>query len=106
MEWEVTMRVGFIGLGSMGGTQARQLAKTVPDMVVYDAFPQALKPFEGLAALGQSVGDVGRRSGCVGVCVRDDDQVREVLEGDFGLIAAMAPDSVILIHSTVRPGTG
>jgi len=99
------MRVGFIGLGSMGGTQARQLAKTVPDLVVYDAFPQAMKPFEGSAALGQSIADVGRRSDCVGVCVRDDDQVREVLEGDFGLIAAMAPDSVILIHSTVRPET-
>ena len=45
------MRVGFIGLGSMGGTQARQLAKTVPDLVVYDGFPQAMKPFEGMAAL-------------------------------------------------------
>ena len=33
------MRVGFIGLGSMGGSQARQLAKTVPELVVYDAFP-------------------------------------------------------------------
>ena len=99
------MRVGFIGLGSMGGTQARQLAKTVPELVVYDAFPQAMKPFEGSAALGQSVADVGRRSDCVGVCVRDDQQVREVLEGDFGLIAAMEPDSVILIHSTVRPET-
>src|SRR6202012_5256329 len=65
----------------------------------------AMKPFEGSAALGQSVADVGRRSGCVGVCVRDDNQVREVLEGDFGLIAAMAPDAVILIHSTVRPET-
>ena len=99
------MRVGFIGLGSMGGTQARQLAKTVPDLVVYDAFPEAMKPFEGSAALGQSIADVGRRSDCVGVCVRDDAQVREVLEGDFGLIAAMAPDTVILIHSTVRPET-
>jgi len=99
------VRVGFIGLGSMGGSQARQLAKTVPELVVYDAFPQAMKPFEGLAALGQSVADVGRRSECVGVCVRDDQQVREVLEGDFGLIAAMARGSVILIHSTVRPET-
>jgi len=99
------VRVGFIGLGSMGGSQARQLAKTVPELVVYDAFPQAMKPFEGLAALGQSVADVGRRSECVGVCVRDDRQVREVLEGDFGLIAAMAQGSVILIHSTVRPET-
>ncbi len=89
----------------MGGPQARQLARATPDLVVYDAFPQAMKPFEGLAALGQSVADVGRRSDCVGVCVRDDKQVREVLEGDFGLIAAMAPDSVILIHSTVKPET-
>lgn len=99
------MRVGFIGLGNMGGNQARLLAKSTTDVTVYDTSAQAMASFEGLAQLGQSVAAVGRVSDCVGVCVRDDQQVRGVLEGEIGLIAAMRPDSVILIHSTVRPET-
>jgi 3-hydroxyisobutyrate dehydrogenase len=99
------MRIGFIGLGSMGGDQARQLAKADPDLTVYDAVPSAMKSFEGKARLANSIAEVGRDADVVGVCVRDDKQVREVLEGHAGLMAVMPVGSVIAIHSTVRPQT-
>lgn len=99
------MRIGFIGLGSMGGDQARLLAKAYPDMVIYDASPAAMQAFAGKARLASSITDVGRETEVVGVCVRDDQQVRDVLEGAKGLIASMPTGSVILVHSTIRPQT-
>jgi 3-hydroxyisobutyrate dehydrogenase len=99
------MRIGFIGLGSMGGNQARQLVKGDPDVAVYDVSAAAMNEFLGKARLARTIGEVGRNADVVGICVRDDKQVREVLEGDNGLIAAMPAGSVITVHSTVRPQT-
>ena len=39
--------VGFIGLGSMGGCQARELAKLALPLTVHDKFPAAMEPFRG-----------------------------------------------------------
>lgn len=99
------MRVGFVGLGSMGGNQARLLAESSFDLMVYDVFPAAQQAFAGKAKLAESLASVGRHGEIVGVCVRDDRQVCDVLEGDGGLLANMAAGSIILIHSTIRPKT-
>jgi 3-hydroxyisobutyrate dehydrogenase-like beta-hydroxyacid dehydrogenase len=45
------MRIGFVGLGSMGGNQARLLAEASFDLMVYDVFPAALQAFAGTAKL-------------------------------------------------------
>jgi 3-hydroxyisobutyrate dehydrogenase len=99
------MRIGFIGLGSMGGDQARLLAKAYKDLAVYDISSAVMKTFEGKARLAKSVADAGRDAELVGVCVRDDQQVRDVVEGNDGLLAVMPAGSVIAIHSTVKPQT-
>jgi 3-hydroxyisobutyrate dehydrogenase len=41
----------------------------------------------------------------VGICVWDDEGVREVLEGDSGVLAGCKPGTVVAIHSTIRPTT-
>jgi 3-hydroxyisobutyrate dehydrogenase len=74
-------------------------------LTVYDSAPGALRSFDGKARLGTSIADVGRNAEVVGVCVRDDNQVREVVEGDHGLLSVMPANSVIAVHSTVRPQT-
>lgn len=93
--------VGFIGLGSMGGCQARELAKLALPLTVHDKFPAAMEPFRGKATLAPTITDLG---GCdvVGICVQDDKQVMECCDE---LIPAMKPGSVILVHSTIRPAT-
>ena len=93
--------VGFIGLGSMGGGQARELAKLAVPLTVYDKFPAAMERFEGKATLAKKIADLG---GCdlVGICVQDDKQVTECFEE---LLPVMQPGSVILVHSTMRPAT-
>jgi 3-hydroxyisobutyrate dehydrogenase len=89
----------------MGGDQAQLLVKAYPDMTVYDVSSSAMKAFEGKARLADSIADVGRGADVVSVCVRDDKQVRDVVAGKDGLFSTMPENSVILVHSTVRPRT-
>ncbi len=95
-------KIGFIGLGSMGGDQARELAKLPLELTVYDVAPAALAAFEGRANLAATMADVGRDADVVGICVRDDAQVLECVEV---LLPVMKPGSALLIHSTIKPQT-
>jgi 3-hydroxyisobutyrate dehydrogenase len=101
-EKENKMKVGFIGLGSMGFGQAMLLAKSSHDLTVYDVSEKAMARFEGKATLAKTLADVGKSAEVVGICVRDDEQVNECADA---LIPVMAADSVLLIHSTVKPTT-
>ncbi|AMK25635.1 MULTISPECIES: NAD(P)-dependent oxidoreductase [Sphingobium] len=95
-------KIGFIGLGSMGGDQARELAKLPLDLTVYDVFPEALAKFEGRAKLAASMAEVGEDADAVGICVRDDTQVLECVDA---LLPAMKRGAILLIHSTIKPKT-
>lgn len=99
------LRVGFIGLGSMGGDQARCIIAKGLDLTVHDAYPPALEAFSGKAKLASSVAELARDVDVVGICVRDDQQVRDTLEGPAGLLAHLKPGAAVLVHSTVRPET-
>jgi 3-hydroxyisobutyrate dehydrogenase len=93
-------KIGFIGLGSMGGDQARQLAKLPAQLTVFDVAPAALLAFEGKAILAKTMADVATDADVVGICVRDDAQVGECVDA---LLPAMKRGAVLLIHSTIRP---
>ena len=95
-------KIGFIGLGSMGGAQARELAKLPIPLTVYDVMPKAMEPFAGTATLARSMAEVGEDADVVGICVQDDNQVLQCVDP---LLPAMKPGSVLLIHSTVKPAT-
>jgi 3-hydroxyisobutyrate dehydrogenase len=94
--------IGFIGLGSMGGDQARELAKLPNPLVVFDTFPAAMEKFAGRAHLAASIAALGAQADIVGICVRDDDQVNACVTD---LLPTLKPGAVILIHSTIRPAT-
>ena len=92
------MRVGFVGLGNIGRPMALRLAAADGiELTVYDVVPE---PVAELVAAGAtaapSVGAIDADVVCV--MVRDDDQVRAVA-------AAVGPGTVLVIHSTVAPGT-
>jgi len=102
----MTTRVGYIGLGDMGGAMARNLAPKGFDTCVYDLDP---KRMEELAATGakpvSSCRELGEHAELLSVCVPGDSHVEAVLLGEDGALAAMATGSVIAIHSTVLPET-
>ncbi|MGH0029550.1 MAG: NAD(P)-dependent oxidoreductase, partial [Myxococcota bacterium] len=102
----MTTRVGYIGLGDMGGAMAGNLAPRGFDTRVFDL--DAAKLGE-LAATGAkpaaSCREVGEHAEVLSVCVPADAHVEAVLLGEDGALAGMAPGSVVAIHSTVQPAT-
>jgi 3-hydroxyisobutyrate dehydrogenase-like beta-hydroxyacid dehydrogenase len=92
-------RIGFVGLGRMGAPMARRLAAAGNGLVVYDTRPEAVAPLvEAGAKAAESARALAAAADVVSVMVRDDDQVRAVA-------GAVGPGTVLVIHSTVGPGT-
>ncbi|MGH3247505.1 MAG: NAD(P)-dependent oxidoreductase [Trebonia sp.] len=93
------MKIGFVGLGNMGGRLASRLVG-VGDLTVYDAYEPSAEKFRDRARVATSVAEVGTDAVAVGVCVRTGDQVSECADA---LLPAMPRDSVLMVHSTVSP---
>jgi 3-hydroxyisobutyrate dehydrogenase len=52
-----------------------------------------------------SAAEVARRSTLVDVVVRTDRDMLDCMRGDDGVVAAAAPDSLLLLHSSILPQT-
>lgn len=99
--------VGFIGLGEQGKPMAVNLARDSRfDLTVYDL---RTEPMNELAAVGAKVAasprEVAANSEIIEIIVVNDAQVEAVVYGPDGVLEGAQPDSVIVIHSTVRPAT-
>src|SRR3990172_2339466 len=96
-------RVGFVGLGNIGRPMARNVLRGGFALTVFDLDPE---PGRQLAAEGArvaaSLAELGPECDPIGVCVRDDAEVEEVL---FGLLGAVRPGTIVAIRSTIRPRT-
>ncbi|MGB3886524.1 NAD(P)-dependent oxidoreductase [Gordonia sp. (in: high G+C Gram-positive bacteria)] len=97
-----TTRLGYVGLGNIGGPMAVRLAESSP-LTVFDVSPEAVaKLVEAGATAADSLADLATASDLVSLCVRDDAQVVEVVTGLLGHLAA---GSTIVVHSTISPET-
>jgi 3-hydroxyisobutyrate dehydrogenase-like beta-hydroxyacid dehydrogenase len=99
------MKVGFIGVGNIGKPMAEQLAKQPFELTVFDVSPAATEPFAGKARIAATPAELGRDVEQVGICVRHDADVTAAVAGPDGLLETMRPDTIIAVHSTVRPAT-
>ena len=101
------MRIGFVGLGNMGSQIARDLVGAGHRMTLFDLDGAALEAFAASGArLAASVAEVAAASEIVGICVVDDEQVREVVSGAGGLLGSgLEPGAIVMVHSTVHPST-
>jgi 3-hydroxyisobutyrate dehydrogenase-like beta-hydroxyacid dehydrogenase len=99
---EQMLEVGYIGLGNIGKPSARHLIRDGFNAHVYDVFTPAVAELEALGAIAHSsAGSLAADCAHIGVCVRDDGQVEEILYGPDGVFDNAAPDTLIAIHSTV-----
>lgn len=99
-------KVGYIGLGSMGTPKARNTLAAGFDLKVYDLRPEPLQELRGLGAgIARNITEIAEWADIIGIIVRNDQQVEQVVLGDNGVLAAARRDSVIVIHSTVHPQT-
>jgi 3-hydroxyisobutyrate dehydrogenase-like beta-hydroxyacid dehydrogenase len=96
--------VGFIGLGTMGGPMAANLARAGVPLVVYDASPAAAAAATnpGVTVAG-SPGDVASRVAVLFTCLPNDDIVRAVYLASGGIAAGARTGLVTCDCSTVSP---
>jgi 3-hydroxyisobutyrate dehydrogenase-like beta-hydroxyacid dehydrogenase len=103
---EVGQAVGFVGLGQMGRPMARRLADWPGGLWVHDLDQDAVAALERIGAKGAGTPrEVAEQARVVSVMVRDDEQVREVLEGPGGILEGAVPGACVVVHSTIRPDT-
>ncbi|WP_062226715.1 NAD(P)-dependent oxidoreductase [Aureimonas frigidaquae] len=99
-----TIRIGFVGLGTMGREMARNLVEAGYAVTAYDIAPAAV---DALAALGArpaaGVADIGAGADVVITMLPDTPHVEEVVLGAGGLIETMRPGSIIIDMSTISP---
>jgi 3-hydroxyisobutyrate dehydrogenase len=102
---EVT-RVGFIGLGDMGGALATRIIGAGFPTMLWARRPEALTSFAGPGVETASTpAELAAAVDLIGICVWDDNAVREVVCGRDGVLAGCRPGTAIAIHSTVHPNT-
>ena len=100
------MRVGFVGLGSQGGPMARRIIEDGFPTTLWARRPESLAPYDGTGAgYAPDRRALGAASDVLCLCVVGDADVDEVLRGDGGALAGMAPGGIVVVHSTVHPDT-
>jgi 3-hydroxyisobutyrate dehydrogenase-like beta-hydroxyacid dehydrogenase len=98
--------VGFIGLGNMGLPMAVRLIKGGLDTTVFDLSTEACAHLRGLGArVAASCADAAAGAEVTGVCVRNDEEVRDVVLGPEGVLAGAREGTIIALHSTILPRT-
>lgn len=97
------MKVGFVGLGSLGGGMARRLAQTGFALVACDINPDTLAAFDEPGAERQADPIAAARAvETLCACVRMDDDLRQLVAGG-ALFEALGRGGLFIIHSTVAP---
>jgi 2-hydroxy-3-oxopropionate reductase len=97
-------RVGFIGLGVMGKPMARNLIEAGHEVV---AWSRTRADVDELAGDGASAADsareVAEQAAVTILMLPDAPQVREVLDGDDGLLAGAGEGALVVDMSTISP---
>ncbi|MCX6024769.1 MAG: NAD(P)-binding domain-containing protein [Chloroflexi bacterium] len=100
------MKVGYIGLGVMGKSIARNILKAGFEVVVYN---RSLAPVDELAAAGARTAanpaEVARQVDVVMTCLPDSPDVESVALGEQGIAAGAHPGLIYADNSTIKPAT-
>ncbi len=101
------MKVGFIGVGNMGGPMCRNIIRnTNHDVVVFDLDPAAVAACTTLgASAGPSIADVASRCDVVITSLPVPRVVEEVALGPGGIAENARPGTVYVDLSTNSPAT-
>jgi len=94
-------KIGFIGLGVMGFPMAGHLSK-VNSVAVFNRTKEKIIAWQGSydGIICESPEDLGEICSQVYLCIGDDDDVREVVAGEKGLVNSLQSGSIIIDHTT------
>ncbi|WP_194755860.1 3-hydroxyisobutyrate dehydrogenase [Aliidiomarina indica] len=95
-------RIGFIGLGNMGGPMATNLVKAGHDVQVFDLSEDALKRLQAAGAqVATSAADAVKNVDVVVSMLPADKHVKSLYLGDSGIAATIAKGTLIIDSSTI-----
>ncbi|AUS07697.1 2-hydroxy-3-oxopropionate reductase [Laceyella sacchari] len=99
------LKIGFIGLGIMGKSMARNLHRAGFEVTVWNRTAAKMDEAkaEWGAHLADSPKDVAAQSDVVITMVGDTPDVREVVTGEEGVLAGARPGTVLIDMSTISP---
>src|SRR6266568_5004275 len=99
-------RVGIVGVGRMGLAMMRHLIKHGHQVIACDIDDKQLAKASDIGAtIAKTPAEVARATDFVIVAVGYDEELRQVVLEVDGLLANLAPGSVIAISSTAKPDT-
>ena len=94
--------LGFIGLGVMGFPMAGYLANQNNNISVFNRTAKKseawIKKYNG--TICNSPAEVAKLSDVIMICIGDDNDVRNVIAGEDGMINNLKPESIIVDHTT------
>lgn len=97
-------KLGFIGLGLMGGAMAEMLLAAGYELTVWNRESEPLAGFAAKGArLAANPAEVAAASEIVLLCVLDTNAVRQVTLGPDGVADASTPPRILVDHSTAMP---
>jgi 2-hydroxy-3-oxopropionate reductase len=100
----MTEKIGFIGLGIMGGPMAKNLMEAGYEVVLYN---RTREKAEEIAGNGTTVTDspreVAEGSDVVLTMLPDSPEVREVVAGEDGILEGIEEGSLLVDMSTISP---
>jgi 3-hydroxyisobutyrate dehydrogenase-like beta-hydroxyacid dehydrogenase len=100
----MALKVGFIGLGSMGLPFATNIAEAGFDLVVHDLQADAVGKLVSLGARAAATArEVAEYADIVDIAVPHEPHVDAVMRGPDGLLAGAHSGLIAVIHSSLHP---
>ena len=100
------MRVGYVGIGNMGGPMAANLARAGNEVIIGDLNQAAVDAFTGeheTARPANGLAAVGQDAEAVFTCLPNGKIVAEAVLGEGGIAEGMAEGSVLVDMSSSAP---
>ncbi len=100
------MKIGFIGLGSLGTPIAINLTESGHELYVYNRTVSKTAPLAAKGAIVcESIAAMAKECTTVFTIVSDDAALKSICEGGQGLIKLLQPGSIHISMSTILPQT-
>jgi 2-hydroxy-3-oxopropionate reductase len=98
-------KVGFIGLGIMGGPMAKNLMEAGYELVLYNRTREKAEDLaeEGDAEVAGSPKEIAESSDVIVTMLPDSPDVRDVVVGESGVLEGIREGSLLVDMSTISP---
>lgn len=103
---EGDLKVGFIGLGRMGGFMAANILNAGFDLTLYNRTESKMQPLLAKGAKGtSSPREAASQVDVMITCLADDQSVQDILTGKDGILAGLKRGGVHIATETIAPAS-